>query len=61
MVMLALLAVLLGSLGYLSMQGGGREGNTGMMTGACHKDGRTGAKINGITSSTNCRSPNVWV
>ena len=29
MVMLALLAVLLGSLGYLSMQGGGREGMAG--------------------------------
>ncbi len=31
MVMLALLAVLLVSLGYLSMQGGGREGLAGLM------------------------------
>jgi len=62
-VMLALLAVLLVSLGFLSSQGGGREGMDSMnkMKGPpMHCYGKDGKQMASITKEEDCKSPYTW-
>ena len=58
-VMLALLAVLLVSLGFLSSQGGGREGME-MKGPPKHCFGTDGKQMASITKEANCKSPYEW-